>query len=112
MGIREAFLKKCTKCGSLNIYRADNLVRTSIPPKYAYNCRDCGNHFFLTADDYDIGTPGLDNTPDLPSIETPRISMPPKIEVRRYGWECPKCGAVMAPNQPTCINCTGGNKIT
>jgi hypothetical protein len=23
------------------------------------------------------------------------------------GWECPKCGAVMAPWQKVCVNCTG-----
>ncbi len=23
------------------------------------------------------------------------------------GWRCPHCGAVMAPWQPSCINCTG-----
>lgn len=22
------------------------------------------------------------------------------------GWICPKCGAVMAPTQPYCVNCT------
>jgi hypothetical protein len=23
------------------------------------------------------------------------------------GWECPKCGAVMAPSKECCVNCTG-----
>lgn len=23
------------------------------------------------------------------------------------GWECPKCGAVMSPNEKVCINCSG-----
>lgn len=23
------------------------------------------------------------------------------------GWGCPKCGAVMNPNQLVCVNCTG-----
>lgn len=23
------------------------------------------------------------------------------------GWQCPVCGAVMAPNERQCINCTG-----
>ena len=26
------------------------------------------------------------------------------------GWRCPHCGAVMAPWQPSCINCTGKNQ--
>ena len=31
--------------------------------------------------------------------------------VSEEGWICPKCGAVMAPWKPNCINCTG-NEIT
>ena len=25
----------------------------------------------------------------------------------QYGWKCPSCGAVMAPWQNSCINCSG-----
>lgn len=25
------------------------------------------------------------------------------------GWECPKCGAVMAPHVSCCVNCRGNN---
>ena len=25
----------------------------------------------------------------------------------QYGWKCPACGAVMAPWQNTCVNCSG-----
>ena len=32
--------------------------------------------------------------------------IPEKLEVR-YGWACPKCGAVMAPHVSTCVNCSG-----
>lgn len=28
------------------------------------------------------------------------------------GWECPKCGAVMAPHNPCCVNCRGKNSYS
>lgn len=30
-----------------------------------------------------------------------------KYVEKRYGWECPKCGAVMSPDEVVCINCKG-----
>lgn len=32
------------------------------------------------------------------------------MEKVEYGWKCPSCGAVMAPWQSSCINCTGKNQ--
>ena len=32
--------------------------------------------------------------------------------IREYGWECPKCGAVMAPSEHSCINCKGQPQVT
>ena len=29
-----------------------------------------------------------------------------------YGWECHKCGAVMAPHMNVCINCKGNDTYT
>lgn len=28
-----------------------------------------------------------------------------------YGWECPKCGACWAPNQPSCMHCRPGTAV-
>ena len=30
-----------------------------------------------------------------------------EIKFIERGWECPKCGAVMAPHMNVCINCKG-----
>lgn len=30
-----------------------------------------------------------------------------EINWMQQGWECPKCGAVMAPHMNCCINCRG-----
>lgn len=35
---------------------------------------------------------------------TPIILPRPQQRASR-GWECPKCGAVMAPTQPACLHC-------
>lgn len=33
--------------------------------------------------------------------------MYPQFDFTPKGWECPKCGAVMAPFMTSCMNCTG-----
>jgi hypothetical protein len=38
-----------------------------------------------------------------------------EINWMQQGWECPKCGAVMAPHVSCCINCRGnkgGSTVT
>lgn len=30
-----------------------------------------------------------------------------EINWMQQGWECPKCGAVMAPHVSCCVNCRG-----
>lgn len=30
-----------------------------------------------------------------------------EIKFIERGWECPKCGAVMAPHMNVCVNCKG-----
>ena len=37
--------------------------------------------------------------------------IPEKPEIR-YGWVCPKCGAVMAPHVSVCVNCSGNQIIS
>lgn len=37
--------------------------------------------------------------------------IPEKPEIK-YGWECPKCGAVMAPHVSVCVNCSGNQAIS
>lgn len=31
----------------------------------------------------------------------------PMVRPQTYGWECRKCGAVMGPAMPVCVNCKG-----
>ena len=32
-----------------------------------------------------------------------------EINFIERGWECPKCGAVMAPHMNVCVNCKGNS---
>lgn len=32
-----------------------------------------------------------------------------EVNWMQQGWECPKCGAVMAPHVDCCVNCRGKN---
>lgn len=32
-----------------------------------------------------------------------------KVNWMQQGWECSKCGAVMAPHVDCCVNCRGNN---
>ena len=36
----------------------------------------------------------------------PRVINAANFTTPPQGWECPKCHAVMAPLQPSCIHCT------
>lgn len=57
-------------------------------------CQKCGHEFYSL-------------TPEINIPITPIYEEPKKVGVGRYGWECPKCGAVMSPDQVTCVNCRG-----
>lgn len=35
-----------------------------------------------------------------------------EINWMQQGWECPKCGAVMAPTTSCCVNCRGTSTET
>lgn len=38
-------------------------------------------------------------------------NLPNNFSLGTSGWICPKCGAVMGPNFPTCYYCKPNNKI-
>lgn len=112
---------KCPNCGSRNVKQADNLIYASNPPQIKLRCMDCGSDFMsgihtpqevqnnknnnLQADTQNAGyntvnqMPSINYTQDIYKLNNPNMFLGPQ------GWICPKCGNVMAPNQPYCLFC-------
>lgn len=130
---------KCKKCGG-EVEIDFTKVLTSDPPKYSAKCKDCGNITYPLCSechstegsclqsiygagkinyvgDVIVGSDGT-NSCQKPSFTSCYISsIPPqtteecKIQPKQYGWECPKCGAVMSPDQKTCPFCSPAQNI-
>lgn len=91
----EAVEMKCPRCSSKNVtVKFNGIGYEALTGGFHYQCGNCGHVFHNMGPDFE--------TPIVPGVSTPS-----KIQVGRYGWECPKCGAVMSPDQVTCVNCRG-----
>ena len=74
---------RCPKCGT-TVNVNTSIILTSNPPCYEWTCPNCGEKGYTK--------PGDIITPEKPSIQ--------------QGWECPRCGAILAPYMPYCPFCS------
>ena len=74
---------RCPKCGT-TVNVNTSMILTSNPPCYEWTCPNCGEKGNTKPGD--IITPGK--------------------PVLQQGWECPKCGAILAPHQSYCPFCS------
>ena len=123
---------RCPKCGA--IVKVDlSKILTSNPPCYEWTCPNCGEigntkHGDIISFENQIGraTSGYiqktdEHIPDPNSTTTnnsevvdygtltnpkPTACNIPAPKWIQQGWECPKCGAVLAPNQSYCPFCS------
>ena len=82
---RYLYCKKC-RCG------VDKLVdrRLNIASQTTEELKE---NKLVVGDPY-VGIPGATGSYQIHSVAP-----------KQYGWECPKCGAVMSPDQKTCPFC-------
>ena len=123
---------RCPKCGAIvkvDLYK----ILTSNPPCYEWTCPNCGEKGNTKHDDIitfenQIGraTSGYiqktdEHIPDPSSTTTnnsevvdygtltnpkPTACNIPAPKWIQQGWECPKCGAILAPHQSCCPFCS------
>lgn len=103
---------KCPICGCTDI---GTWIGTG---QVAYHCRSCHHAWFARGDE--AGTTGpiqysrSSTTAPSYSITTPYNggTEPIAAESPKYGWVCPKCGKVYAPDVKECWNCNYLANIT
>ena len=123
---------RCPKCGAIvkvDLYK----ILTSNPPCYEWTCPNCGEkgntkHGDIISFENQIGraTSGYiqkidEHIPDPSSTTTnnsevvdygtltnpkPTACNIPAPKWIQQGWECPKCGAILAPHQHYCPFCS------
>ena len=94
---------RCPDCGEIVKVNTD-IVLTSYPPKYHWVCPKCGKTGYTGCD-----TVALENQVHIEATTPPPKTTVGEIGSKPFiqqGWECPKCGAILAPNQNYCTFCS------
>ena len=95
----------CPKCGSSDTEYNPSFALTTYPVQYGIHCKCCDHHFSSS----DIILNNNDGIGKLQTWDPNNRIISPDPFIQK-GWECPKCGSVMAPFQSYCIFCS--NKIS
>lgn len=97
-GFPNPLVVKCPICGCADI---GTMIGTG---QVEYHCRSCHHAWFARGDE--AGTTGPIQY-SRPSATAPSYSIttPMPAEYPKYGWVCPKCGKVYAPDVKECFTC-------
>ena len=99
-GIPNPLVVKCPICGCTDIGR---MISSG---EVEYHCHNCKHAWFARGDEVSTTSPIPHSRPTATdssySITTPYNGGAGSL---RYGWVCPKCGKVYAPDVKECWNC-------
>ena len=97
-GTPNPLIVKCPVCGGIDITAA---IGTG---QVRYHCNGCNYTWFLQKQEITTGGP-LQYAPPSATVPSYSITTPMPAEYPKYGWVCPKCGKVYAPDVKECMNC-------
>lgn len=125
---------RCPSCGEI-VQVDTSMILTSNPPQYKWECPKCGrtgttsskdiiafenqkpmrtSGYIQKIDEPDLGVgvtttnatgDGYNTTNAVTAHKTKECNIPAPQFIQQ-GWECPKCGAILAPNQHYCPFCS------
>lgn len=104
-GTPNPLIVKCPVCGGIDITAA---IGTG---QVRYHCNGCNYTWFLQKQEITTGGP-LQYAPPSATAPSYSITTPVPAEHLKYGWVCPKCGKVYAPDVKECWNCNYLANIT
>lgn len=92
---------KCSNCGE--IVKIDQTKAfLSEPPCYHWECVKCGSEGYISSNDLPIAAPNS----SVIKIPEAIIDNDPAPKYIPQGWQCPQCGAIIAPHQSYCPFCS------
>ena len=102
--------KKCPKCGTPIEVKTAYVYPTN-PPRLQWTCPKCGEKGYTAKGDVvsfggEISVVTSDGIINVENMETPQSCDIPAKPFLQQGWECPKCGAILAPHQNYCPFCS------
>ena len=102
--------KKCPKCGTPIEVKTAYVYPTN-PPRLQWNCPKCGETGYTSKGDVvsfgeDVCVLTSDGIIKAENMETPQSCDILAKPFLQQGWECPKCGAILAPHQNCCPFCS------
>lgn len=111
-GTPNPLVVKCPICGCTDI---GTMIGSG---QVEYHCYNCRHAWFARGDEVSTTGPIQFSQPSATapsySITTPYNggTEPVAAESPKYGWVCPKCGKVYAPDVKECLNCNYLANIT